>query len=317
MKPVTALMGAIFGGLLTLPLMALLYLADQAGLPLVMYDLFDWLARVLPGDIIINSIETMVRIINDLNLGATDTTAKTIENLSALAMFLGIGIVTGAILFVALERWGARLNGAARFVPGLIAGLIVAVPVILISRDVNVTAEASGATSAAWITIAFAAWGALLSWAYARWAAAGAPAPDDSDAIPVHAEPISRRDFLIRVGGATATITVVGAGLARLLEVRDERAYEDLIAERREAVLFAPRLVLDGCGGWESFAFDRFAWCGEDGAINAVPPRPTRMWRRTYARIVAEIERRECMAMEELASWMMKLSRRSRTRGFW
>ena len=75
MKPYAALVGAVFGGLLTLPLMALLYLADQAGLPLVMYDLFDWLARVLPGNIIINSIETMVEIINDLNLGATDSTA--------------------------------------------------------------------------------------------------------------------------------------------------------------------------------------------------------------------------------------------------
>jgi hypothetical protein len=56
---------------------------------------------------------------------------------------------------------------------------------------------------------------------------------------------------------------------------------------------------------------------GEEGALNAVPLRPTRMWRRTYARIVAEIERRECMVTEELAGWMMRLSRRSRTRGFW
>jgi len=237
MKPYAALVGAVFGGLLTLPLMALLYLADQAGLPLVMYDLFDWLARVLPGNIIINSIETMVEIINDLNLGATDSTAKTLEHLAALALFLAIGIVTGAILFAILERRGAPLTGAARFVPGMIAGLIVAVPVIFISRDVNVTASASGTTSAAWIALAFLAWGALLSWAYARWTAAGAPASLESSAIPARAEPVSRRQFLIQVGGATATITVVGAGLARLLEVRDERAYEDLIAERREAVL--------------------------------------------------------------------------------
>jgi DMSO/TMAO reductase YedYZ molybdopterin-dependent catalytic subunit len=237
MKPFAALVGAIFGGLFTLPLMALLYLADQAGLPLVMYDLFDWLARVLPGNVVINSIETMVEIIDELSLGATDSTAKTLEHLAALAMFLGIGIATGAILFAILDRRGAPLTGAARFVPGLIAGLIVAVPIILISRDINVTAEASGTASAAWIAIALLAWGALLSWAYARWTAAGEPVPVESGAMPAGGEPISRRQFLVRVGGATATITVVGAGLARYLEQRDEQAYQDLIAERRDAVL--------------------------------------------------------------------------------
>jgi len=237
MKPFAALMGAIFGGLFTLPLMALLYLADQAGLPLVMYDLFDWLARVLPGNVVINSIETMVEIIDELNLGATDSTAKTLEHLAALAMFLGIGIVTGALLFAILDRRGAPLTGAARVVPGLFAGLIVAVPVILISREVNVTAEASDAASAAWIAIALLAWGALLSWAHARWAAAGEPVPVESGVMPASAEPISRREFLVRVGGATATITLVGAGLARYLERRDEQAYQDLIAERRDAVL--------------------------------------------------------------------------------
>jgi hypothetical protein len=43
------------------------------------------------------------------------------------------------------------------------------------------------------------------------------------------------------------------------------------------------------------------------------------MWRRTHARIVAEIERREGMAMEELAGWMMKIGagRGVRARGFW
>lgn len=237
MKQSAALAGAVFGGLLTLPLMALLYLADQAGLPLVMFDLFDWLARVLPGDVVIRSIEAMVTLINRLDLGATDSTAKTLENLAALAIFFGLGVATGAGLFAILHRRGVRLGGAGRFAPGLIAGLILAVPIILISRDVNVTAEASGAASAIWIGTAFLVWGGLLSWAYARWTAAGASAPIESGAFLASAAPISRREFLIQVGGATAAITVVGAGLARLLEVRDEQAYEELIAERREAVL--------------------------------------------------------------------------------
>ena len=57
---------------------------------------------------------------------------------------------------------------------------------------------------------------------------------------------------------------------------------------------------------------------GEEGALNGLPERPQRMWRRTYARIAAEIERREGAAIEELAGWMMKLrSGRGRTKGFW
>ncbi|RPJ02093.1 MAG: hypothetical protein EHM39_02380, partial [Chloroflexi bacterium] len=56
--------GALIGVFLTAALIALLYLADQAaGLPLVMYDLFDWLARVLPGDIIPRVIAPLVEAI--------------------------------------------------------------------------------------------------------------------------------------------------------------------------------------------------------------------------------------------------------------
>jgi hypothetical protein len=57
---------------------------------------------------------------------------------------------------------------------------------------------------------------------------------------------------------------------------------------------------------------------GEEGALNSIAPRPRRMWRRTYDRMVAEIELRERIAMEELAGWMMQVVRgRGAARGFW
>jgi len=72
--------GALLGGLTSLPVMALWYLGEQlAGLPFVPFDVFDWLARTLPGDVITLGIDAIVRTIDTLNLGATSTAAKTIE----------------------------------------------------------------------------------------------------------------------------------------------------------------------------------------------------------------------------------------------
>jgi hypothetical protein len=56
---------------------------------------------------------------------------------------------------------------------------------------------------------------------------------------------------------------------------------------------------------------------GESGAVNSIAPRPKRMRRRTYDRIVADIERREGLSLEELAAWLTKCSARRGTEGFW
>jgi phage protein D len=63
-------LGALLGGLTSLPVIALFYLGKQAaGLPFVPFDLFEWLARVMPGGIITLFIDSMVRLITTLKLG--------------------------------------------------------------------------------------------------------------------------------------------------------------------------------------------------------------------------------------------------------
>lgn len=234
MRKSTLLTGALAGALLTAPLMALLYLAEQvAGLPFTPFDAFDWMARTLPGDVIGKSIETMINVIRDLHLGETSSTAKRIESFSALAMFLGGGVVAGAILFPALSRLSIRNSDQPRPLPGLIAGLLLGLPAILISLHIG-AADTSNSTSAIWLALAFATWGVGMNWVHDRLFPESTPA-DSRAALPVTASMINRRQFLIRVGATTATLTVVGAGIARALEVMDEREYQNQIRKNRAA----------------------------------------------------------------------------------
>ncbi len=108
--------GALLGAITSLPLMALLFLANRAAdLPFVPFDLFDWLARVLPGGLITLFIDTMVGVIRGLSLGATSDVAKLIEQMLALALFLVGAAAFGAVVVLVQRRgpWPGRQIGAA------------------------------------------------------------------------------------------------------------------------------------------------------------------------------------------------------------
>lgn len=229
--------GVVAGILATLPLMALLYLAEQAtDLPYAPFDTFNWLARTLPGDVITRGIDAMVELIHTLNLGETSSTAKTLEQLSAQVLFLALGSGAALALWVAFSRLSWAGEGSARFLPGALAGALVSVPFVLISLDQHFS-TAPDEVIVLWLILAFAAWGVAVQWLYLRLTAAPDTAVTTAAPPTARAEQISRRAFLIRVGGATATLTVLGAAVARYLEYRDEQAYQDLIEKRRAAVL--------------------------------------------------------------------------------
>src|SRR6266540_1531261 len=107
--------GAVLGGLTSLPILALLYLGEQlAGFPFVPFDLFDWLARVLPGGVVTAGIDALVRLITALNLGATSVAAKRIEQASALLLFVACGAALGVTIVLLLRRrtWSTWQAGA-------------------------------------------------------------------------------------------------------------------------------------------------------------------------------------------------------------
>ncbi len=209
------LAGALVGAMLTAALIALLYAAWQvAGLPFVPFDVFDWMTRVLPGRLIAFGIGSMVAIIRGLNLGPTSVIAKAVEQSMGIAGLLVTGIVAGAIVFAVLRAW----RGRYAYVPGLVLGVVVGVPALLISYHVGQTANVAPTVGAAWILLAFLAWGAAFAVVYQRLHAAramGIPG-EPLTAAQASVERVNRRQFLIRLGGATATITVAGAAVGVL-----------------------------------------------------------------------------------------------------
>ncbi len=209
-------LGACVGGMLTSVLTALFYLADQAaGLPFVPFDLFDFGSRLLPGPLLTFGIDRMVDIITAFNLGETSAAAKNAEQLMALAAFVGLGVVVAALAYALMNR----LGGPARDLkPGLLLGLAFGAVMTLLSAQVNVTATAPEIAQVGWVMLAFSAWGIAANWIYNDLAHSDAKTKvDETTGETISVEPLNRRQFMLRIGGASAVLTIVGAGLGALI----------------------------------------------------------------------------------------------------
>src|SRR5215475_9777656 len=108
------LSGAVVGAMFMASLIAAFYLGWRlVGLPFVAFDVFDWMARTLPGSIIAFGIDAMVGVIRALHLGPTSAVAKTAEQTMAIAGLLVTGAIAGAALFALLRV--LRRNHASLF----------------------------------------------------------------------------------------------------------------------------------------------------------------------------------------------------------
>lgn len=214
-KP-SPLLGALVGGLITAPVIALLFLADQvAGLPFIPFDMFDFVSRNLPGPLLTFGIDTMVDMIITLNLGEVSTAAKTAEQFIGLASFMGIGIVLGLVFFAVINRSEATLRNVY---PGMTLGLGFGVIMMLISSQVNLTATAPQVLQIVWVLLVFTGWGVALNWIYNDLAHSDEKIKvDEATGESITVDALDRRQFMVRVGGATATLTVIGAGLGSIL----------------------------------------------------------------------------------------------------
>lgn len=215
-------MGLLLGALTSLPVIGLAYLGDQlAGLPFVPFDLFDWMARSLPGDVITLGIDAMVDTIIALNIGSsTSQTAKLLEQVMALIMFVAIGAVLGvAVAWLSRKRSGRQA--------GAIAGLVLLLIVVAIEISLGFASNLLLAT--VWLAILMVGWGIILGAMVAR---APSPAVSSEDRA-------ARRALLLKLAGGSAAVALGSWGVGRLLGASEESAAGQSLAEG-ELALPAP-----------------------------------------------------------------------------
>ncbi len=209
MKRKVLLNGVLVGGLLIAPLIALMYLMYRTvGLPFPPFDLFNWVSRLLPGPVITFGIDSMISLLLFLGLDVS-ASAKVAEQLMAINLFFVLGLVGGALYFLVVSLRQVKLDLFA----GMLTVLLFGSPIIAISIAMG-SSSVHRVWALLWLAVVFIVWGAALGIAYRRLFPVSAIEPNDK---AVEVERINRRQFLLVMGGAAATITVVGTGLAELL----------------------------------------------------------------------------------------------------
>lgn len=219
MKTRKIALGALIGGLVTTPLIAVMFLAERLlGLSFVPFEIFSWVTRVLPGDLVTFGIDLMIDTLRTLNISVADT-AKTAEQAMAIGQFLGGGIVFGGGIYLFFHLRNIK--------PGVLWGIIIAAifgaPAMAISLSMA-DAQVSFLINGLWLAFLFLLWGHSVAWVYKRLLLhEGKEAPTTPSEEERSVKKLNRRQFLITMGAGAATITVVGAGLGTLLSDREDQ----------------------------------------------------------------------------------------------
>ena len=207
--------GLLAGVLLTAPLTALLYLVDKlAGLPFVPFALFDWIGKVLPGSIVTFGIDVMIDGMRMLGMSVASS-AKTAEQIAATILFFLIGVAIGTVFMVVMKS----RNADPIFQYGLIAAALFGVPMVAVSLPMG-QSTVDPLMTVVVLAVLFLGWGLAFIPLYRRLLLD--PVRLETEEEIRWAKSINRRQFLVRVGAATATITVLGGGLGGML-ARTER----------------------------------------------------------------------------------------------
>ena len=232
--------GLAVGGLATSLLLAVSTLSSWgAKVSTLPNSVFEALTRVLPGRAVIFGLESALGLLASLGL-SVDRTGKTAESVMAAWSMVIVGAIVTAVLFAAVSPHSRPVAYRWSVGVGLLAATLVLPAVAYYGGG-----TAPRFVSVVWLLLIFTGWGYVVGWMWA-WTeslpAAGArddaagesgagrapavseamgapgPAPVSLGRVPESSvEVLSRRRFLVRVGGAAATVTVLGAGVASVL----------------------------------------------------------------------------------------------------
>jgi DMSO/TMAO reductase YedYZ molybdopterin-dependent catalytic subunit len=243
-----ALTGLASGALLSAAVVALFLLGARAGLVAVPYTVFDWFSQILPGRIVLFGVDLALRVLRGLGFNLAEP-ARTAEQFLGVTSFFVSGLVIGVLFFILVRN---RDRGRVRLY-GLIVGAVAGVFALVVTFVEGTGADTQqNVLSAVWIVGLFVLWGAGLArlhrWVYPpeKVRPQEAPAPVGSqgtrqpDATGVEvgertapvgrARVLSRRRFIVEVGGLVATVVVVGAGLGEVLRSRTIPTSETVMA---------------------------------------------------------------------------------------
>ena len=249
--------GLAVGALLTAPLMGIFALGSLARIPSVPFTVFEWLIRILSGRMVIFGLDLTVRVLEGLGFNVKNT-AKTAEQVLALSSLFLAGLVIGLLFFTLVKTSDPRRIRCYGLGVGAVVG-VFSVVVTLIQRSPAGGAGKVGIVIWVLGFFLLWGWGIarlyLVAFPPVRRVSAApggeaepspgaallppvAQGPDVAPAPPAEPRPlagaemgagevapsearvISRRRFLIQMGGLVATIAVVGADVSQVLRAQ-------------------------------------------------------------------------------------------------
>jgi DMSO/TMAO reductase YedYZ molybdopterin-dependent catalytic subunit len=213
MKRSFLLVGALFGLLTSLALMAVSYLGNLlVNLPFLPFDLFDWLTRHLPGSIVETGIGSMVAIITALHLGPTASTAKLAEQIQALGLVAITGVVFGLVM-----GWVAATRRAWLASTGWVGGVLLWLGMALAETNLPQAVPNLLFFGLVWLLALLLGWGWLLYRIMDNYAGdtANLTAVNSLARAPTLTArgSLTRRNFFINAASGAAGLVVLALGL--------------------------------------------------------------------------------------------------------
>lgn len=205
------LTGALLGAVSSIAFIGIMYFGEQlAGLPFLPFDIFDWMARVMPGDLIRFVIRIMLSIITFFGLEDSSTVAKIAEQIIAIIQLIAGGAIFGLVLAV-LKNAGRKDTTTN----GIVGGLILLALTLVIEQSLGFPG-AGFTASALWLAVLFSSWGWILGWMIEK---AGAQTEAKLEAE------LSRRQFLSVSFAGMLAVALGTLGLGYMLQDED---YEEV-----------------------------------------------------------------------------------------